>query len=57
MLELSLPKENSPILTFPKFKYSDNPGIVIGFHGCDRTTADDVLKNGKSLNPSQNSYD
>jgi len=22
----------------PKLKYSDNPGIVIGFHGCDRIT-------------------
>ena len=57
MLTLLRLKENWPISIFPKFKYSDNPGIVIGFHGCDSTIADDVLKNGKSLNPSQNSYD
>ncbi len=34
-----------------------SPEIVIGFHGCDRTIADKVIKHGESLSKSENSYD
>lgn len=32
-------------------------GITIGFHGCDRTVFDDVIKGGGHLTNSENSYD
>jgi hypothetical protein len=34
-----------------------SPSIVFGFHGCDQTTADHVLKDGGNLNSSEKSYD
>lgn len=37
--------------------YSKLPNLVLGFHGCDRTTADAVLHGGKELKPSTNDYD
>jgi hypothetical protein len=38
--------------------YKKLPGLVLGFHGCDRTVGEDVLA-GKTphLNPSTNEYD
>ena len=36
--------------------YSKKTSLLIGFHGCDESTRDDVI-NGGSLNPSLNSYD
>ena len=36
--------------------YSKKTSLLIGFHGCDKRTRDEVL-NGGSLNPSLNSYD
>ena len=37
--------------------YSKLPNIVIGFHGCDITTYEQVLMEHKLLNKSTNSYD
>lgn len=34
-----------------------SPGIVVGFHGCDRSVADVVLKQGGELERSRNAYD
>ncbi|OAT54932.1 hypothetical protein [Providencia heimbachae] len=34
-----------------------SPGIVVGFHGCDRTVFDSVVKNGTSISSSENNYD
>lgn len=38
--------------------YQNQPRIVLGFHGCDKSTADKVLTSGtKHLDPSTNGYD
>lgn len=34
-----------------------SPGIVVGFHGCDRAVFDFVIKNGSSISSSENDYD
>lgn len=34
----------------------DHPRLVVGYHGCDRSTADRVLRGG-ALTPSQNPWD
>ncbi|UTM57040.1 hypothetical protein L4174_014750 [Photobacterium sp. CCB-ST2H9] len=34
-----------------------SPGIVVGFHGCDRAVFDQVVKGGSSINKSENDYD
>lgn len=33
------------------------PGVVIGFHGCDKKIFDKVIKNGEHLSDSENDYD
>jgi len=35
----------------------DYQRTVIAYHGCDKSTADDVLFHGKQLRPSENDYD
>lgn len=37
--------------------YSCLPGLVIGFHGCDRNIAEDVFSGKIRLHPSCNNYD
>lgn len=37
--------------------YSKLPNLVIGFHGCDISTYENVLHKGEPLNPSTNPYD
>ena len=37
--------------------YSKLPNLVIGFHGCDKTVYDEVIKNRKPLLASNNKYD
>jgi len=38
--------------------YSKRAGLVIGFHGCDKSVRDKVVcEKGKYLNPSDNAYD
>jgi hypothetical protein len=37
--------------------YSRLPAFVLGFHGCDRETADRVVSGGAPLRPSRNDYD
>jgi hypothetical protein len=37
--------------------YSRLPAFVLGFHGCDRKTADRVVGTGKHLRLSRNDYD
>ncbi len=37
--------------------YSRLPAFVLGFHGCDQKTKDDVLLRGDVLKPSRNAYD
>ena len=37
--------------------YSVLPSFVIGFHGCDKSVAEEVLSGKNRLNPSTNSYD
>ena len=34
-----------------------SPEIVVGFHGCDRSVADRVIKHGEALVKSENDYD
>jgi hypothetical protein len=34
-----------------------SPGIVVGFHGCDKSVFDQVIKNGEVLSTSENAYD
>lgn len=40
-----------------KLMYAKPPGLVLGFHGCNRETYEDVLYNGGTLKNSTNSYD
>lgn len=37
--------------------YSNLPNLIIGFHGCDRNTYENVLYKHEVLRPSHNSYD
>ena len=38
--------------------YSKRPGLVLGFHGCDKSVRDNVVyKKGEVLKPSTNNYD
>lgn len=37
--------------------YSKPPHLTIGFHGCDQSVFDEIIKNNGKLRPSQNSYD
>jgi hypothetical protein len=37
--------------------YSRQPGLILGFHGCDKTTGEDVLAGRTQLEISQNAYD
>lgn len=37
--------------------YRSTPQFVLGFHGCDKSVADDVIKYGKMLKSSTNDYD
>lgn len=34
-----------------------SPGVVVGFHGCDRAVFDSVIKNGSPISNSENNYD
>ena len=37
--------------------YSTSPQFVLGFHGCDKSVADKVIKDGEMLKSSTNDYD
>ncbi len=37
--------------------YSTRSGLVLGFHGCDESVAQEVVKGTKELRPSENDYD
>lgn len=37
--------------------YDHSPNLIIGFHGCDRSTYNNVLHNNGFLKPSVNNYD
>lgn len=37
--------------------YKRMPGLILGFHGCDRSDADNVLAQGKHLGISRNPHD
>ncbi len=37
--------------------YSNVPGLVLGFHGCDQATFESVIYRGKDLRASVNKYD
>lgn len=37
--------------------YSFLPSLILGFHGCDREVAEEVLASKKRLRPSENDYD
>ncbi len=37
--------------------YSKHPSFILGFHGCDRSTAEKVINGIESLTPSMNEYD
>jgi len=37
--------------------YSTRPGLILGFHGCDKSIADDVVSGRASLLKSTNKYD
>jgi hypothetical protein len=37
--------------------YHSKPGLLIGFHGCERTVRDNIVEGKLSLKPSENGYD
>ncbi len=37
--------------------YTTRPGLILGFHGCDKSLVNDVLTGGKTLLGSDNEYD
>lgn len=37
--------------------YSRRPGLILGFHGCDKKVRDEVILGKSELNRSRNSYD
>ena len=37
--------------------YEKLPNLVLGFHGCDKSTYEKVLKNYENLKASDNTYD
>lgn len=37
--------------------YSAEPGLVIGFHGCEKSIRDKIVNGSVMMKPSQNSYD
>jgi hypothetical protein len=37
--------------------YSTRSGLILGFHGCELTVADQIITSGQSLRPSENVYD
>jgi hypothetical protein len=37
--------------------YPTKAGLLIGFHGCDKSVRDEIVKGKVSLNPSENLYD
>ncbi len=37
--------------------YTAKPGLLIGFHGCDKTTRNKIINNRTMLNSSKNDYD
>lgn len=37
--------------------YSTKSGLIIGFHGCDKSVCDSIIRNEAKLQPSQNDYD
>lgn len=41
----------------PSYIYSSDPGLIIGFHGCDRDVRDSIVLDQSSLKPSKNKWD
>ncbi|KAA2244514.1 hypothetical protein F0L74_00610 [Chitinophaga agrisoli] len=41
----------------PPFIYSSDPGLIIGFHGCDQEVRDNIVFGHSSLRPSKNKWD
>ncbi|TDW96035.1 hypothetical protein [Dinghuibacter silviterrae] len=39
------------------FIYSAEPGLLIGFHGCERSICDDIVSGKKQMKASNNSWD
>lgn len=37
--------------------YSTKSGLIIGFHGCDKSVCDSIIRNDAKLEPSHNDYD
>ncbi len=37
--------------------YSRRPNLILGFHGCDQSVADNILIKGEELRVSNNDYD
>lgn len=37
--------------------YSTIPGLTLGFHGCDKSIVDQILRNKSELKKSKNLYD
>jgi len=37
--------------------YSTKPGLILGFHGCDESVVEKVLKGNDDLITSKNEYD
>jgi len=47
-----------PFGRFPQWSiFKRTPGLVLGFHGCDKSVAEKVLAGTESLEPSRNAYD
>lgn len=41
----------------PDFIYSAEPGLLIGFHGCEQSVCDDIISGEKQMKVSNNSWD
>ena len=40
-----------------QYLYSSDPGLLIGFHGCEKSLVDDVVNHRTILRPSKNKWD
>jgi len=41
----------------PSYIYSSDPGLIIGFHGCDQDVRDSIVLDQSPLKPSKNKWD
>jgi hypothetical protein len=40
-----------------QYIYSSDPGLIVGFHGCDQTVRDNIVSGQSAFRPSKNKWD